>query len=330
MKRRDFMKNAALVAGAMGLAASSANASGMGAACVLGSTPTAPGKGEKAPKGPVTYYTEFKIWIPEREKMVHHMEKLVQKLKKERGFLSFSLKNMVGDSTMVHNYPTNLKGILETAYLDAAKEDSLPLFYSLFVRFASYEDLKRSGVMEDFRALMKSFGGLSENFSEGVYVTVSAGDREKIYLSRKEIEHFLRHQADVPISDLVTVNNHVAILAKDREVFNKKSTALLKVAQDTFRPAKGDFDYNPKFPKGMPGSYQNLHYRAAVTTEILQSAFAPDGKYRYLFHGTWETVYDHENSHIDPRFRHHVMAILPYIVEGPIEPFYKTTVLVNG
>ncbi len=330
MKRRDFMKNAALAMGGLTLASTMADASGMGGACGLCSTALEPGKGEKIPHGPVTYYTEFKIWIPQREKMVAHMEELGRKLRKKRGFLSMSLKNMVGDSTMVHNYPTNLKAVLRSAYLDAAKENSLPLFYSLFVRFKSYEDLIRSGVIKDFEKLMKHFGGLSENYSEGVYVTVSAGDREKIYLRPKEIEHFLSHQVDDPVSDLVTVNNHVAILKKDRDVFNKKSTALLKVAQETFRPAKGDYDYNPKFPYGMPGSYQNRHYRRAVTTEILQSAFAPDGKYHYLFHGTWQSVFDHENSHIDVRFRHHILALLPYVVEGPIEPFYKTTVLVNG
>ncbi|BCD61281.1 hypothetical protein NitYY0826_C0115 [Nitratiruptor sp. YY08-26] len=46
-----------------------------------------------------------------------------------------------------------------------------------------------------------------------------------------------------------------------------------------------------------------------------------------LFPGIGEGMYDYKNS---LKFCHHVLSILPYIVEGPIEPFYKTTVLVNG
>jgi hypothetical protein len=46
----------------------------------------------------------------------------------------------------------------------------------------------------------------------------------------------------------------------------------------------------------------NTDYRSAVTTEILQNAYS-DGELRsYIMHGVWESVEDHENSHIDNRF----------------------------
>ena len=319
MKRRDFLKSAAIGAGALAAIPGFANAGRI-----------EPGKGEKAPEGPVTLYFECRLMGQHKDDFLDAMGKLSQEMKKKKGFLSMSLKNMVGDSTMVKNYPSDLKGVLKTAYLDAAKQNTMPLFYSLFLRFENYRDLKASKAGEAFAKVMKKYGPLSKNYHEGVYVTVSAGDRKRIYTSRKEIVEFLKTQKDAPREDLVTVNNHVGIFTKDKETFNKASTALLKIAQDTFRPAKGDYDYNPRFPEGQPGSYQNRHYRKAVTTEILQSAFSTGGMTHYLFHGTWQTVWDHENSHLDIRFREGVMKLFPYIVEGPVEPFYKTVILENA
>jgi len=318
MKRREFMKAAALAAGSMAAMPTLASASMV-----------EPAKGEKTPKGPVTLYFEFRIMGKFKDDMLKHINEYAEVLRKKRGFLSLQLKNMVGDSTMVHNYPTNLKGVLQSAYFDASKEGSLPLFYSLFVRFENYHDLMASGTTKWFAKVIAKYGPLSKNYHEGVYKTVAAGDREHIYTTEAEIAKFLREQKDKPTNRYITVNNHVGIFTKDRKVFNEKSTSLLKVAQNTFRPAKGDYDYNPKFPKGIPGSYQSLHYRRAVSTEILQSAFSDGNKTHYLFHGVWESVYDHENSHIDPRFRADVMKIFPYIVEGPVEPFYETIILNN-
>ncbi len=317
MERRHFLKSAAVAAGL-------ATLPGLASASVM-----TPAKGEKIPKGPVTLYMEFHIGMPLKEKMIRGVEKYSEELSKKKGFLSLSLKNMIGDSTMVKNYPSNLKGVLHTAYFDAAKEGSMPLFYALFVRFKSYEDMQKSGVNAWFSKQIKTHAPASMKYFEGVFVTVAAGDREHIYKERKEIERFLSHQVDHRSEDYLTVNNHVTIESKNTEIFNKKSTTLLTVAQNTFRPAKGDADFNPKFPKGMPGSYQTTHYRKAVTTEILQSAFS-DGKYRrYLFHGTWESLYDHENSHMDPRFRKGVSGLFPYLTDLPVEPFYETIVLKN-
>jgi hypothetical protein len=319
MKRRDFLKNAAIGAGALAVIPGFANAGRI-----------EPARGEKAPEGPTTLYFECRLMGQHKDNFLDEMDELAKMIKEKRGFLSMSLKNMVGDSTMVKNYPSNLKGILRTAYLDAAKQNTMPLFYSLFLRFENYRDLKQSKASEFFAKVMKQYGPISKNYHEGVYVTVAAGDRKRIYTSYREIAAFLKSQKDAPREDLLTVNNHVGIFTKDKDTFNKESTALLKIAQDTFRPAKGDYDYTPRFPDGMPGSYQNHHYRKAVTTEILQSAFSEGDKTHYLFHGTWQTVWDHENSHLDIRFREAVMRLFPYIVEGPVEPFYKTIILENA
>jgi len=320
MKRRNFLKGAALAAGSMTVLPSMASASMI-----------TPKKGEKAPLGAVTLYFEFTLVEKFKDNMLLHINEYAKTLHRRKGFLSLELKNMVGDSTMVHNYPTNLKGVLSSAYFDASKEGSMPLFYSLFVRFENYHDLLASNTTKWFKKVISEYGMLSKNYHEGVYKTVAAGDREHIYTSHSEITRFLKNQKDRITNRYITVNNHVSIFTKDAAVFNKKSTSLLKVAQNTFRPAKGDYDYNPKFPVGIAGSYQNLHYRKAISTEILQSAFSDgNNKTHYLFHGVWESVYDHENSHTDPRFRADVMKIFPYIVEGPVEPFYETIILDNN
>ncbi len=318
MQRRNFLKGAALAAGSMAILPTIVNASIV-----------KPAKGEKIPSGAVTLYIECRILPKFKNDLLQKINEYTKVLNKKKGFLSLSLKNMVGDSTMVHNYPTALKGVLSSAYFDASKEGSMPLFYSLFIRFENYQDLMASKTTQWFAKVIAKYGTLSKNYHEGVYKTVAAGDREHIYTTQAEIQKFLKNQKDKPTNRYLTVNNHVGIFTKDAKIFNQKSTSLLKVAQNTFRPAKGDYDYNPKFPVGIPGSYQNLHYRKAIATEILQSAFSDGDKTHYLFHGVWESLYDHENSHIDPRFRADVMKIFPYIIDGPVEPFYETIILNN-
>ena len=320
MKRRNFLKGAALTAGSMAIIPS-----------MLSASMVKPKKGEKIPSGAVTLYFEFRIIQKFKDDMLKQVNIYAKELHRKKGFLSLQLKNMVGDSTMVHNYPTRLKGVLSSAYFEASKEESMPLFYSLFIRFENYHDLIASDTTKWFAKVISKYGVLSKNYYEGVYKTVAAGDREKIYTSQSDIIKFLKNQKDKITNRYITVNNHVSIFTKDVDVFNKKSLSLLKVAQNTFRPAKGDFDYNPKYPEGIPGSYQNLHYRKAISTEILQSAFSDgNNKTHYLFHGVWESIYDHENSHIDPRFRADVMKIFPYITDGPVEPFYETIILDNN
>jgi hypothetical protein len=41
-------------------------------------------------------------------------------------------------------------------------------------------------------------------------------------------------------------------------------------------------------------------------------------------HGVWESYWDHENSHLDQRFKKAAAPVGSYVVKGPVEPFYKT------
>jgi hypothetical protein len=45
-------------------------------------------------------------------------------------------------------------------------------------------------------------------------------------------------------------------------------------------------------------------------------------------HGVWESVWDHENSHLDIRFMQSSTPVGAYVVAGPVEPFYATERLV--
>ena len=59
----------------------------------------------------------------------------------------------------------------------------------------------------------------------------------------------------------------------------------------------------------------------------MRNAF-PDGSLRaYLMHGVWESVWDHENSHLDRRFKQGSAPVGMGVVVGPVEPFYQTRVL---
>jgi hypothetical protein len=67
-----------------------------------------------------------------------------------------------------------------------------------------------------------------------------------------------------------------------------------------------------------------------MSTEILRKA-TPDGDLRaYIMHGVWESVWDHENSHLDPRFQQAADPVGAMVAIGPVEPFYRTRVSVLG
>jgi len=68
----------------------------------------------------------------------------------------------------------------------------------------------------------------------------------------------------------------------------------------------------------------NHLYRKALSTEILRNAHTDGGLRSYLMHGVWESVLDHENSHIDPRFLAAAGPVGAVAVIGPVEPFYLT------
>lgn len=284
---------------------------------------------EIEPTGAVTLYCEFNIAMQNKIKMTEEISTFFKNLGEKSGFLTATLKNTIGDSTMVYNYPSVYKGTLQNAKIEAAQEGSLPLFYAIFIRFNNYDALINSDVTNVLEAIVNPLVVLKNHVHTGLYKTIGAGNRVKIYTSDEDVKEYLLNHKDEPLLDFVTVNNHVSIHAQDKEVFNANTLKMLNIAQDTFRPAPSDVDYNEMFQNGMPGSFQNSHYRKAVTTEFLQSAFPINGKYLCLFHGTWESVYDHENSHSDNRFRQGIMKMLPFIVEGPMEPFYKTIVHQN-
>ena len=287
--------------------------------------------------GAVTDYFEFRIAGPEIKNLMTKLKQLEVGLKKNPGFLSLSLKQMVGESTMVKNYPADLKGILGSAYADSAKQGSLPFFYSLFVRFNDYNSLQESRVAVWFREnvfpLLHAYKPtpkgpqktpISLTYYHGVFQTILAGNRQGIYSDPNDIQHFLRASQDSPSEHRTTVANHVMIHDENMKMFEKKIVPLLKVAQQTYQPE------NDPNHLGKAASKENNFYRKAVTTEIMRKAI-PDGDFRaYLMHGVWESMLDHENSHLDRRFRQHAGPVGAMVAVGPVEPFYETRFLARS
>ncbi|TVQ05896.1 MAG: hypothetical protein EA368_18355 [Leptolyngbya sp. DLM2.Bin27] len=282
-----------------------------------------------APAGAITFYAEIRVAAPEHAALLEGIETRSQSLQAAAGFLSLSVKQMTGDSTMVKNYPEAYKGMLATAYADAVAAHSLPYFYSLFVRFADYASLQAAQVdrwfdtvvMPHLHAYAMTPAGpqktpmVMESY-RGLYQTVVAGDRTAIYRQPDEILAFLRRPVDLPDRSYITVENHVMIQDAALQPFEAKTAELLAIAQQTYQPAATD--------TGLPGAADNRHYHKAVSTEILRNAF-PDGDLRaYLMHGVWESVWDHENSHLDPRFKQTAAPVGAMVVSGPVEPFYET------
>ncbi|MGV6820754.1 MAG: hypothetical protein ACWA5T_09700 [Parvularcula sp.] len=288
-----------------------------------------------SPDGPVTLYFEFRVAPPSHGAALESLNSAAQQWQNARGFLSLALKQMSGDSTAVKNYPADYKGVLAEAYLDGLKAKSQPYFYSLFVRFDSYLNLMTAKISESFDNLilphlhaiqMTEKGPIKSAEPMGVYrgifQTVAAGDRDGIYTSSEEMTSFLRRPVEAPNKNTVTVANHVMVADQGYRDWEKKVLPLLKVAQQTFQPE------NDPNGMGKPGSKENTFYRKALSTEILRSAF-PSGDLRaYLMHGVWESYWDHENSHLDPRFKAAAGPVGAHVEVGPVEPFYLTRVLV--
>ncbi|MFP4007196.1 MAG: hypothetical protein ACLFV6_04205 [Spirulinaceae cyanobacterium] len=285
------------------------------------------------PTGALTFYAEIRVAEPENAALLESIQTQVRRLQTARGFLSLSLKQMTGDSTMVKNYPEAYKGMLATAYADAVAAHSLPYFYSLFVRFADDDTLQAARVDRWFDQVVAphlyAYAMTPDGAQKmplvlasyrGIYQTVVAGDRAAIYRQPDEIQAFLRRPVDLPERNYVTVENHVMIPDAVLEPFEAKTSELLVIAQDTHQPT------NANDGIGLAGAADNRHYRKAVTTEILRNAF-PDGDLRaYLMHGVWESVWDRENSHLDPRFKQTAAPVGAMVVSGPVEPFYTTRI----
>lgn len=321
MQRRKFLELGAIAGGGMFLSA-----------CDSSSNPDTQNTQDQTqakPEGAVTYYAEIRVPGPEKATVLAKIDALMADMPSKSGYLSLSFKQMTGESTMVKNYPNEVKGVLDRGYIGNPK---VPNFYSLFVRFDSYDSMVASGVQMWFQEnIVPSLFAYSAattpptktdialEYHEGVYVTVAAGDKNAIYATQDEIKTFLQNQADEKGQNLVTVENHVMIKDVHLAEFNTKVKNLLTVAQQTYMPNDGSGN-------GIAGTLDanDTNYRKAVTTEILQNAF-PDGDLRaYLMHGVWESVADHENSHIDIRFQQAAGPVGAYVVVGPVEPFYDT------
>lgn len=289
------------------------------------------------PEGPVTYYFEFRVSGPQHDAAMNALRTSITGWQQAPGFLSAALKQMSGDSTAVKNYPEAYKGVLAEAYLDGVRDQTQPYFYSLFVRFEDFARLRAAGISEAFdRAVLPLLHMVSPSPNgpvisprpmsvyRGIFQTIAAGDRSGIYTSAEQIIPFLRRPAELPEKNTVTVANHVLVEDQGSREWEKLVAALLSVAQQTFQPA------NDPNGAGLPGARDNQHYRKALSTEILRNAF-PDGELRaYLMHGVWESVWDHENSHLDPRFKAAAGPVGGGVAVGPVEPFYLTRVLAKS
>jgi|GEM_PF-770945 len=341
MQRRDFFGVMAVAATGLNLASCMDDST-----AILVDSPASTTSELETYTGPVTLYYEFRLAGPERANMLAAVEALGLGLRTKSGFLSLSLKNTIGDSTMVKNYPANLKGVLGSAYRDGFAAGRMPLFYTLFLRFENYAQLQASGTSTWFAASIAPLLHIYQvrdgapvktdlvfDYYEGHFKTVAAGDRRAIYTDAASILAFLKAPQDSPDKGYITVENHVTIRADKTDEFNEKVKVLLTTAQTTFRPDVGDADFNaaldPSGDSGQAGSASNRYYRKAVTTEILQNLAIEGGKRSYLMHGTWESIWDHENSHLDIRFIQSSTPVGAYVVDGPVEPFYETVQLVR-
>lgn len=286
---------------------------------------------ELAVSGPVTFYAEMRVAQPFKPGFDAAMQRFAQAML-QRGALAITLKQMVGDSTMVKNYPESYKGVLRSAYADAAQAGTLPLFYALFVRFDSARvlDVARPDEMFDTVLLPHLHGAILQHGKmvkspapmavyRSVFQTVAAGDRHGIYTGEADILKFFAHPADTAVGNsLITVENHVFIANTVMPSFEHAVVTLLKVAQETFQPTSAADGI------GHAGSADNRFYRKAVSTEILRKATQDGAQRAYIMHGIWESVWDHENSHLDPRFQAAAGPVGAMVDIGPVEPFYTT------
>jgi len=289
------------------------------------------------PEGPATLYFEFRVAGPEHDAALGALTERASAWRRAPGFLTLMLKQMSGDSTMVKNYPEAYKGVLAEAYLDGVRNHSQPYFYSLFIRFGDYTQLQTAQINEDFdrtvlpflHAVRQSSTGIAKSAApmsvyRGVFQTIAAGNRAGIYTTTAEMTDFLRHPVEAPEIRTVTVENHVMVADAGHLEWEKLVFPLLEVAQKTYQPTDDPSGI------GQPGAKDNRLYRKALSTEILRNAFPDGGLRAYLFHGVWESVWDHENSHLDTRFQVAAGPVGAGIAIGPVEPFYLTRLLITA
>nr|WP_278979528.1 hypothetical protein [Providencia alcalifaciens] len=91
-----------------------------------------------------------------------------------------TLKQMIGDSTMVKNYPESYKGILKDVYTEAAQAGTLPLYYCLFMHFSSAgtlaeakpDDIFYTGVLPYLHGAIMQDGKLVKMPNRYLYIVV--------------------------------------------------------------------------------------------------------------------------------------------------------------
>ena len=345
MNRREFFTTAGIISATTYMSACGSSNS------------TTQEQTQPKPAGALSLYYEFKIAGPEIQNMMSNVSTQATALESKTGFLSLSLKQMIGDSTMVNNFDPSLKGVLRSAYVDAAQAGRRPFIYTLLIRFDSYDNLIASGAKDWFTstiepqlfAYTKDANGnpvktpLPLDYYQGIYQTVAAGDANGVYTTQADIVTFLKNQKDVANTAYqaipsdgttsgasISVENHVSIDDANTTTVNTKATALLTVAQQTFQPYTTDANGNIVETDGTAGTLSDSNYQKAVTTEIMQNAYANGSTRDYLFHGVWKSVADHENSHVDPRFMQAAGPVGAYVVAGPWEPFYQTMIVHNN
>ena len=368
MNRREFISNTGQMATAgLMLGAMSVNA--------FGSSDAAEASQPK-PTGALVLYYEFKIAGPQKAAMLTDIDNIITTLSAKAGFLGLTLKQTYGKSTAVDNMEEKFKQKLSTAYFDMANI-TLPNFYTLFVRFDSYDNLIASKTKEWFIATVqprlfaysKDANGapiktpVVLDYYQGIYKTYFAADRSGAFFkTQTDIVAFARNQQDltatitndVAPTAYLSVANHISLQDSKLTEFLTKMEAGIALNKYIYRPMPDGLNGAPNgTPDGTvydgnnttaynatldpndigissTGAVGDHNYRKAITREILINAYS-DGNLRSLImNGLWESAEDHENSHIDPRFKAHMAPIGPYIVTGPVEPFYKTIKLHNN
>lgn len=237
----------------------------------------------------------------------------------EQSFIrEIRVKRLIGLSPMVKNLPLPYKGVLAHAYDNFPSTNLLntPAFFLVLVRFISpVIPGVLSTIDQSVQTLVKETCHV-QDFYRGLFTTIHAGI-DALSQGDGIISEGVDDGHDIDGDERVTVLNHVLVADKDTTVFDQLVGQLLKVAQVTFQPSSSSFQ------DGLPGGPDNAFYRKALSTEILRALTPIDGVRAYLMHGVWHSEWDHENSHADPRFLEAAKALAPYVIEGPVEPFYR-------
>ncbi|PSR32863.1 MAG: hypothetical protein C7B46_12315 [Sulfobacillus benefaciens] len=278
---------------------------------------------------PITLVYEFSVSGVERQALHAAFHDQKTHILAIPGFHNLVLDQLTGTSTMVKNFPITYKGALGHAYAGAAEEGTQPWHYALLVRVdprssaaSHFDHWFKEAIVSHLHAYIpdpQRPGGKHRldhpmPYYVGAFATISAGDRDRIFTTPDPVREFVLRPVD--LASMVTVLNHVLIADAYTAAFNQGVTGLLETAQQTFQPSSDPHHI------GYPADASNTYYRKPVTTEILMGLATNQGLRPYLMHGIWESLWDHENSHLDPRFRQAASAIAPYVLGGPEEPFY--------